>query len=436
MKLPDALQQALAKMGITGLNSLQQAVFAAFPDHTELIVLSPTGSGKTLAYLLPLLQGLDHRREGVQALVITPTRELAVQIENVFRQLTTGLKVNAVYGGHAMQTERNNLSVPPAVLIGTPGRLADHLQRGHIDLRPVKTLILDEFDKSLEMGFHETMAHITEQLEGLGKRVLVSATDLQELPDFTGISSPYRIDFLSGKPSITYRVASCPETEKPEALAAVIAALNNEPAIIFCNHRETTERIGEWLYTAGIMAVMFHGGMEQEERERALVKFRNGSAQYLVTTDLAARGLDIPDLPHVIHYQLPPKEDAFIHRNGRTARQGKKGTVWILQTAGSVLPDYIPENEQFIIDYEHPLPPLPVWKTLYFGGGKKDKINKIDIAGFLSKTGKLHPAEIGLISVFDKYCLVAVKSSAVDHLMPLIRQEKVKGKRIKIGIAR
>lgn len=437
MNIPKNISAALEKQGIRVLNDMQLAACASLKERDELILLAPTGSGKTLGFLLPLLDMLDSGNTHVQALIITPTRELALQIEQVFKNLGTAFKVNTTYGGHSMQTERHNFLHPPAVLIGTPGRLTDHLRRENIDLSQTKALVLDEFDKSLEMGFQEDMAFIIRQLTAVKQRILVSATDLDEIPAFTGILNAVKLNFLTvSKPEIQAFRVIAKDTEKPEVLLDLLCGFKNESAIIFCNHRDTVERISDFLTETGVVNVNFHGGLEQDERERALIKFRNGSADYLVTTDLAARGLDIPEIPHVIHYQLPHQEAAFVHRNGRTARQGASGTMWIIHTETDRLPDYLPEIPLKQIPQNQPLPHLPNWKTLYFGGGKKDKINKVDIVGFLSKIGQLKPADIGLISVLDYSCLVAVRASSVNKALPLIRDQKIKGKKIKIGIAR
>jgi ATP-dependent RNA helicase DeaD len=189
--------------------------------------------------------------------------------------------------------------------------------------------------------------------------------------------------------------------------------------------------------SADIANVFFHGGLEQDERERSLIKFRNGSAHYLVTTDLAARGLDIPNIQHVIHYQLPHTEDVFIHRNGRTARQSATGNAYLVLAKTDRQPDYLTADiPELKLSEDCPLPAAPIWKTIYIGGGKKDKINKIDVVGFLSKIGQLKQDDIGLITVLDHSCLVAVKAKKANQVVAEIRDQKIKGKKVKMGIAR
>ncbi len=428
----------LQRLGIDQLNTMQEKVLETARTTDQIVLLAPTGSGKTLGFLLPLLQNLQPETTGVQALVITPTRELALQIELVFRAMGTEFKVNTTYGGHSMKIEKNNFSEPPALLIGTPGRIVDHLNRGNLDLSGVRTLVLDEFDKSLEMGFQEDMTAILKQLKRVRKRLLVSATNLEAIPGFTEIANPATVDFLTHETrGLSLHKIITEDTEKLYSLVHLLCNLTSEPTLIFCNHRETVERVSDFLSSAEIANVFFHGGLEQDERERSLIKFRNGSAYYLVTTDLAARGLDIPNIQHVIHYQLPHTEDVFIHRNGRTARQSATGNAYLVLSKTDRQPDYLTEDIPSLqLSEDCPLPESPVWKTIYIGGGKKDKINKIDVVGFLSKIGQLKQEEIGLISVLDHSCLVAVKAQKANQVVAKIRDQKIKGKKVKMGIAR
>lgn len=417
---------------------MQEACIARFQETNDLILLSPTGSGKTLAFLCSIVNQLQPEATGVQALIITPTRELALQTETVFRKMSTGFKVNTVYGGHSMRIEQNNFSTLPAVLIGTPGRLLDHLKRENVALESVHTLVLDEFDKALEMGFTTDMSAILGYATALQKRLLVSATALKEIPAFTGMSNAETLSFLPEEETVNqsvYEVRSH-HAEKVETLFELLCNLPSDKTIIFCNHREVVVRIHEYLTDGGIHAMYYHGGMEQDDRERALIKFRNGSAYYLVATDLAARGLDITEVQHVIHYQLPKQEAEYIHRNGRTSRQDHVGSVFVLLTEEEYLPEFIVADETFEVADKEPLPDPPLWKTIYIGGGKKDKINKVDVVGFLHKTGGLQNNDIGMITVLDRSILVAINTYVVEELVRNIREEKIKGKRVKIGFAR
>ena len=432
------IQKTLQQLGIQELNPMQEAFIAQFQAHEELELIAPTGSGKTLAFLLPMIEMLQTDLKAIQTLVITPTRELAIQIEDVFKKMGTSFKVNSTYGGHSMRIERNNFTEPPIVLIGTPGRLVDHFNRGTIDCSFVHTLILDEFDKSLEMGFQDDMKIIIQKLHRLKKKVLVSATEIESIPAFTKIKTPVKINFSSSIESkLNYFKIKAKDTEKVEVLFDVLCSLPTEPTIVFCNHRDAVERISGILEENGIQTVFYHGGLEQDERERALIRFRNGSAYYLITTDLAARGLDIPEVEHVIHYQLPNQEAVYTHRNGRTARQASTGNAFVIVSDTERLPDFMQEDfTDFVFKKDSQLPNQPDWKTIYIGGGKKDKINKIDVVGFLSKIGGLQQPEIGLISVLDHSVLVAISARKAEQTVAKIRTEKIKGKKVKIGFAR
>ena len=439
MKAEDQDKNILSNLGIESLNEMQVAARHAIIKERNVLLLSPTGSGKTLAFLLPVLQLLDEDITKVQCLIVVPSRELALQTEQVWKKMGTKFKVNVCYGGHSMETELKNLSSPPALLIGTPGRLTDHLERKSFDTGSIKTLVLDEFDKSLQLGFRDEMNAIISRLPGLQKRVLLSATSDIEIPAFVEMESPVTLDYTEEEKNeaLSVKLVLSPEKDKIETLFHLICSLDSEPALIFCNHREVTERISGLLDKKGIQTGYYHGGMDQDDRERILVRFRNGSLNYLVTTDLAARGLDIPEMNHVIHYHLPATESEFVHRNGRTARMHASGTAYIIQFKEDKLPDYISGNLDVLpVTAGKPLPDPPEYRTIYVGGGRKNKLNKSDIVGFFLQKGKLDKSDLGLIEVKDFISFVAVRSSAVKTLLTNIRDEKMKGKKYKIEAAR
>lgn len=439
MKTKDQTTAILSNLNIDNLNEMQIAAQDTIIKEQNTILLSPTGSGKTLAFLLPILYLLKEDVKNVQCLIVVPSRELALQIEQVWKKMSTKFKVNVCYGGHSIDTELKNLSNPPALLIGTPGRLTDHLERKSFDTNSIEILVLDEFDKSLQLGFQDEMNTIISQLPALQKRVLLSATSDVEVPDFVLMESPVTLDYTEEdrKDTLSLKLVLSPEKDKIESLFQLICSLNSEPALIFCNHREVAERISNLLNKKGIQTGYYHGGMDQDDRERILIQFRNGSLNYLITTDLAARGLDIPEMKHVIHYHLPAKESEFIHRNGRTARMHASGTAYIILYKEEKAPDYIPENLDILkLGANKSLPKRPGNQTIYISGGKKNKLNKSDIVGFFLQKGKLDKSDLGLIEVKDFISFVAVRSSAVKTLLANIRDEKMKGKKYKIEIAR
>jgi superfamily II DNA/RNA helicase len=432
------IKKALENLKIGTLNEMQHAALNA-AAKSDMILLSPTGSGKTLGFLLPVLGLLDAHVSSVQVLILVPSRELALQIEQVFRTMGSGFKVSCCYGGHATKIEKNNLLQPPAVLIGTPGRIAYHLRHENFTTEAIHTLILDEFDKALEFGFQQDMAAIIGQLPHLKKRILTSATKMEEIPDFTGVSHPVVINFLDNQtniPDLKLKAVISPAADKLDTLFSLICKIGNKATLVFCNHREAVDRISDLLWGRGIIHDLFHGGMEQEDRERALLKFRNGSHSLLITTDLASRGLDIPEIEYVIHYQLPHNEEAFLHRNGRTARMHAKGTSYLILTEDEKLKYLAQKPEVEILPTTIVLPELTPWVTLYIAGGKKDKINKVDIVGLLLQKGKLAKEDLGLIEVLDHSSYAAVKRGKVEHTVQLIKSEKIKNKKVKIEISR
>lgn len=433
MKQPLTIIQALENLKIEALNPMQEASIDAWKEGKDLILLSPTGSGKTLAYLLPLLESLNPEIKGVQAIVLVPSRELALQIDQVFKSMNTSYKVMSCYGGRpAMEEHRTMKGIEPSVIIGTPGRMNDHLSKQNFDATTVRTLIIDEFDKCLEFGFQEEMATVISQLPKLQRRILLSATDSEEIPQFTGLNQTIKLSFLNEEEVLSERIhiykVMSPIKDKLETLYKLLCTLGSQSTLVFCNHRESVERVGKYLQTQKFPCGVFHGGMEQEDRERSLYKFRNGSCHVLVSTDLAARGLDIPDIENIVHYHLPIQEDGYIHRNGRTARWEAEGNSYIILHHEEKIPAYIQEEpDLFELPEITPKPSQPNFVTLYIGKGKKDKINKIDIVGFLFKKGNLNKEDIGRIDVKDHYAFAAISRKKVKQTLHLIRNEKIKG---------
>lgn len=442
MKLSAQIIQALAQLKIESLNPMQEASIDTWKEGKDLILLSPTGSGKTLAYLLPLLETLKPDVKGVQAIVLVPSRELALQTDQVFKSMNTPYKAMSCYGGRpAMEEHRTMKGLEPSIIIGTPGRMNDHLSKQNFDASTVKTLVIDEFDKCLEFGFQEEMATVIGQLPQLKRRFLLSATDSEEIPQFTGLNHTTRLNFLNEDEPLSERIhlykVYSPIKDKLETLYKLLCNLGSQSTLVFCNHRESVERVGKYLQSQKFPCGIFHGGMEQEDRERSFYKFRNGSCHVLISTDLAARGLDIPDIDNIVHYHLPIQEDGYIHRNGRTARWEAEGNSYIILHAEETLPAYISEEpETFSLREQTPKPSQPEFVTLYIGKGKKDKINKIDIVGFLSKKGNLGKEEIGRIDVKDHYAFVAIARKKVKQTLNLIRNEKIKGVKTRIEEAK
>ena len=432
--------EILSRLKIESLNEMQEKTIASMADNKELILLAPTGSGKTVAFLIPLIQSLDPDLKILQALILVPSRELALQIETVLKKIQPGFKIVSCYGGHKREIEENNLTETPAIIIGTAGRMADHIRRQNVDVSKATFLVLDEFDKSLELGFVEEMKFIIQSMPGIQYRMLTSATNAVEIPEFVGMNNPITLSFVnpdSNKDALRIFTVLSDDKDKLKTLFNLLCFTGNTSTIVFCNHRDAVERTSNFLNEEGISNVFYHGGMEQIDRETALVKFRNTTADVLVTTDLASRGLDIADIRNIIHYHLPNDEAAFTHRNGRTARMQATGNVYVVFSEDEKLPGFILQNAiEFEIPAELELPAKPKWSTLFIAAGKKDKINKMDIVGFLTQRGRLKSDEIGLIEVKDFTAFVAVRKSKLGPAIELIKNEKIKNKKVKIAVAR
>jgi superfamily II DNA/RNA helicase len=433
-----SIPQILERLNISDLNQMQISTQKAIDAKKDVMVLSATGSGKTLAFLLPIITQLNRDLGQVQALVIVPTRELALQIEQVFRSLQSGFKVTCIYGGHSTKTESLSLSETPSVIIGTPGKISYHIRNENFDPTEVRFLVLDEFDKSLEMGFQVEMEDIIQSLVSVKQKILTSATQMEEIPAFAKVNNIAMVNFLnkeSHAPDLDLKVLHTKSKDKLKLLMQVVSEHPEGPSLIFCNHREAAERVSDILWDKGLSNGIYHGGMEQPDREKALVKFRNGTHAVLVTTDLASRGLDIPDVQQVIHYQIPFTQESFTHRNGRTARMKASGKAYLLLADDEYSPDYVTEPVQEIKEIEDfKMFDASKWATIYVAAGKKDKVNKIDVVGLLYKKANLQKEEIGLIEVFDHMSYVAVSRKKVHQAINAIKNEKIKGRKYKIGL--
>jgi superfamily II DNA/RNA helicase len=428
-------KEILSHLKLEQLNQMQEQMIQTYDDHEDLVLLSPTGSGKTLAYLLPLVAHLQPDVEGVQAVVLVPSRELALQTTEVFKSMGTPFKAVACYGGRpAMDEHRMMNNIHPQVVVGTPGRMNDHLTKENIDVTTVRTLVIDEFDKCLELGFQDEMAEVLGKLPDVTKHILLSATEAEEIPNFVGMNtrSVNRLDFLPNEEQTTVDrirlfALYSPEKDKLETLYNLLCTLGSRSSLVFVNYRESVERVGRYLQKRGVACEMFHGGMEQRDRERALYKFSNGSCNVFVSTDLASRGLDIPDIDSIIHYHLPLNEEAYIHRNGRTARWEAEGNSFMIIGPEEQLPEYAQEAQTYNLPATIPAPSAPQWVTLYIGKGKKDKINKVDVLGFLCQKGNLSKESIGKIDVKEHHVFVSVRKADAHQALAAVRGQKIKG---------
>lgn len=271
----------LARFNIAELNDMQREMLDVIQKPNDVVLISPTGSGKTIGFLLPVLQLLSTDKAGVQVLLLVPSRELAIQIEQVFKNMGTAYKINCCYGGHSVRIEENNLQHPPAVLVGTPGRIAHHLRSKNVTFNHTPILILDEFDKSLELGFKNEMEYILQECKGIKKRILTSATALKEIPAFVRMRNMVELNYTVGQQvsesALVLKSVKVQGDDKLQALMLLLGHINAQSTLVFCNHREAVNRISQQLTQNKVEHGIYHCGLDQIDREKMLIKLRNGS---------------------------------------------------------------------------------------------------------------------------------------------------------------
>ncbi|MBO6217216.1 MAG: DEAD/DEAH box helicase [Prevotella sp.] len=428
------------KLGLTSLSDMQrETIHAVMNTEDDVVVLSPTGTGKTLAYLLPLTEMMAD--DTLSAVVVVPGRELALQSCQVMKSMACPLRPMALYGGRPTMDEHRELrKIQPNIVFGTPGRLNDHIAKGNLPVDKVRCLVIDEFDKCLEMGFMDEMTTLISSLPAVRRRILLSATDSETIPQYVNMQRmtlvDYRQDHAENAERIHLYTVKSDGKDKLPTLEKLLLDFGDESTVVFLNHRESVERTARYLMEKGFAVSLFHGGLEQREREAALYRFANGSANILVTTDLASRGLDVPQIDNVVHYHLPETHAAYIHRTGRTARWDRQGRAFFLLSDGETLPYLDFKSLPLFTPLSHregqeggalPTPAKPKMVTLYIGKGKRDKLSKGDIVGFLCKKGGLQSSEIGMISVMERYTYVAVSRQRVKSVLANVSGEKIKG---------
>ena len=426
----------LVKLNIDELSKMQKEATSVIDSTNNTIVLSPTGTGKTISFLLPVLKMIDVNKKEVQVLILVPSRELAIQIEQVVREMGAGVKVNAVYGGRAMAKDKEDLKHMPSILIGTPGRISDHFMNNRFSKSYIKALVLVEFDKSLEVGFESEMKDIIREIPTSIKKVLTSATQKIEIPEFVGLKDPIILNYLTGKINerLVLKQVLWSFNNKEKKLVELLQHIGNEcQGIIFVNLRDSIEKVSNFLTKKSISHSCFSGGMEQRDRERSLIKFRNGTSRILLATDLAARGIDIPEIKYIIHYELPFRIEEFTHRNVRTARVNKEGTAYVFKSEVKELPEFIKGISNADISQKR-ITLESDWETIFISGGRKDKISKGDIAGLLFKKGNLKRDEVGIIELKQDCAFVAVPVKEAKKLVSKLNNIKLKNRKIRVYI--
>lgn len=432
-------RQLADKFGISHLNDMQNTVVKKWTESSKNIVLySSTGSGKTLAFAVPIMLCINLPCHNTQAVIIEPTRELVLQATEVLKKLAPSIKTTPCYGGHNSLDERLSLSQTPAIVVATPGRLLDHIIKGNVNLKNITHLVLDEFDKSLELGFLEDMRNIVERIPSTVRSLMTSATVIKKVPNFIDIDKFETVNFLqqealSTKNRIQTWQVRCDDNNRLSCLKELLLSIPDEKTIVFVNQRDTALFVYQQLVKFGFEVGLYIGTLEQNEREKVLSMFKNGSLMVIVSTDLGGRGIDINDIKHIIHYEQPLTNEIFTHRNGRTARVDATGDVYIITNQGESVASFIKIDSQFNYKCsDAPKMKHPVKSTIYLSAGKKEKISRGDIVGYLlHNCSMLEANEITGIDVYDHYTLVGVPKDKAEDIVKTISPFKLKKQKVK-----
>ncbi len=427
------IDRLLAKLGHSSLTAMQQKVFDPLFSGNDVWLTAPTGSGKTLAFLLPLVLRISQQK--LRALIIVPTRELAIQTAQVARNLGSGLSVVLSYGGNNRHREILALQRNPDLIIGTPGRLSDH-HRNSVLSGVFATVVLDEYDKSLEIGFKEEMKDLIDAFTTeLNQVVLTSATKDSQLPLLEKRNDWKNFEFetIEKRGRVKTWMVNSTSKDKLEIVSHLLNDIGGQKVIVFVNHKESADRVGDSLQKAHFNAAVFHGGLDQFERETVISKFRNGTVNILVATDLAARGLDIPLARFVVHYHFPHKAEEMVHRNGRTGRMGSDGDIYFIRFEGEDLPGFLsPIPAEYFPTFEKTAEVPESMTTWQINKGRKDKISKSDIVGFLTQSCQIEAGQIGSIDLGEHQALIALKEEACS----LITEGNHKIKKLAVRITK
>lgn len=460
LKISAELIQVVQELGFEKMTPIQEQSIPVLLQGRDLIGQSKTGSGKTAAFALPLLEKLNLREKSLQALVLCPTRELCTQVAREIRKLGRrhpGLQVLILSGGQPLYPQSCSLEKGVHLIVGTPGRVLDHLNRGTLDLSQVTTLVLDEADRMLEMGFQEDMEKILSRIPPERQTILFSATYPKKIESLSRAYQrrPVRVTIEDEKQTgvqIRQIYFETPPEVKFNGLLWILQQNQPESAILFCNLKVTVTEVARALAAAGVSSACLHGDLEQSERDRVMAKFRNRSTRLLIATDVAARGIDIENLDAVINFDLPAQADIYVHRVGRTGRAGKKGLAISLVTprekskilaieaySGFKLEEKtLAKVESLNVkEFQKNLQQDAAMATLYISGGRKDKVRPGDILGALTgEAGKLKGSEIGKIEIHDRFSYVAITKSIAHIAMQRLRDGQIKGRKFRVELVR
>lgn len=454
LALSPELVSVVAELGYTEMTPIQAESIPVLLAGKDLVGQSKTGSGKTTAFGLPLLQKLDLGKRVVQALILCPTRELCAQVTRELRKLArnhAGATVLSLAGGESMRDQIRALKVGVHIVVGTPGRVLDHLGRGSCHFGNVATLVLDEADRMLEMGFQADIEKILQAAPQPRQTVFFSATFPGSIAQMSRVHqrAPVRVTITEPSevpPDIIQELLLVEPEKKLDALCSVLCSRPHESALIFCNHKATVTELYNTLLAAGVSVDCLHGDLEQPERDVAMARFRNESVRLLLATDVAARGIDVLDLDLVVNYDLPVQPDVYVHRIGRTGRAGKTGLAVSLGSAreqrlidaiqaqtGAPLPVAERQDKHLGLDRLLQKIARPAKRaTIGIAGGRKDKLRPGDILGALTgEAGGLKAEDTGKIEIGDRVSYVAVTRSLGGQAVKSVNAGRIKGKRFR-----
>ena len=450
LSISQNILKSIEQMGFSQMTPVQEQALPIILNGDDLVAKSKTGSGKTLAFGIGLLEKLKAKEFYIQSLVICPTRELSEQVAGEIRKLArfeNNVKVVTLCGGEPLARQQRSLQKGAHIVVGTPGRIIDHIGKESIELLHVKTLVLDEADRMLDMGFLDDVKYIRSKLAPKVQTLLFSATFPKEIEQLVlqMMDAPKTVTIQEEEYESYLEQFTCKvkEKEKYEALKIVLLSYKPSSSIVFCNTKIEVEQITQKLYEDGFDADYFHGGLEQNVRNEILLMFANGSIPILVTTNLAARGLDIKDVELVINYDFPQDAEVYLHRVGRTARAGERGTSISLYMENErkyldavevLVGEKIKELNLTELKYSEEIPYQAKYVTLHLFAGKKDKIRPGDIVGTFIQSLNVDKDALGNIDILHKDAYVAVTIESYEQNLTQLKEIKIKGKRIKIVV--
>jgi len=446
--LPAGQLRNLDSLGYREMTPIQAESLPLALAGRDLIAQAKTGSGKTAAFTLPMLNKLNPRDFGTQALVLCPTRELATQVASEIRRLARyqqNIKVVTLCGGVSIGPQIGSLEHGAHIVVGTPGRIKDHLRKQTLSLERATTVVLDEADRMLEMGFVDDMVTILEHTPAQRQTLLFSATYPE---DIRSLSARFQrdpvhvaVESLHEAEQIDQRFYICSKEQRLAGLVTMLQHFRPEAAAVFCNTRQMVTDVCAELRNGGISAVALHGDLEQRERDAVMTRFRQRSCTVLVATDVAARGLDIDDLPAVVNFELPRDAEIYVHRIGRTGRAGKQGLALSLFADSErykldMIGDYLQRDIEFeavqtLPDNTTPMP-APAYTTLCIAGGRKDKVRPGDILGALTGEAGIDGKAVGKIDVLDYAAYVAVERDLAKQALKRLQEGRIKGRKFKV----